>query len=99
MLDESITDCRIEKSSRSLTQQFKRPLARHAGSERPIFPHRIEAIHDRHDSRRDGNLLALQSVRITPSIPALVMMFADGDHGKRKVHPPQMSCASHEITF
>ena len=49
-----------------------------------VFAHRIERVGNRQNPRRDGNLVAAQSVWVTVPIPSLVMMTHHGHHRIRK---------------
>ncbi len=58
---------------------------------------RVQAIHRRQNARANRNAVALQPVRISSAIPALVMRPHDGSHRVGKAHALQNFGAHHRV--
>src|SRR3989442_14856804 len=76
---ESSHDLRVELPAGHGEDLVGRVLPGQGPSVRPVARHRIECVRDREDSRTDRNLLVDQSVRISTTVPALVVVLDDLD--------------------
>ena len=57
----------------------------------------VKAIYDRQDSRRQRNLFTFQSVGITTTIPAFVMMTNDRHNRIVKIHSAENLCSDNGV--
>src|SRR4030095_2329024 len=99
MLDELLNDMRGEVNTCAAQQQRGRFIYSHTAPERTVLPNRVEAINHREDSGSDRNLLALQSVWITVSIPLFVMVADDRNYRIGKIHAAEHLGANHGVNL
>src|SRR5206468_13067633 len=98
--DECRHHVRIPKTSEGLVLQdgdgFVAPKGRLVRADRGEG---IVDIHDGHDAGAQRNRGAAESIGIARSVPAFVMMPADGERGTERLHALNQVRADHRMTF
>ena len=83
---EHLDDGRVEGASGFLLQERDRGIVRHRLVIRTIGCERVEVVDDREDTGAQRDLVALEALRITLAVPALVVAEDQRSHRVRKRH-------------
>ena len=87
--NKSFDDPWVKSTTRHASEQGQRIFALHSFPIRPVTAGRIVKVHDRDDSRHEGNGFTLQTLRITTAIPFFMVVTDDVLDGVREVNSPQ----------
>ncbi len=90
---------RVEALARLVHHFFHRFADGKSAPERTLRSQRVQTIHRRKNPRADGNLLAFQALRISRSIPLLMVRLHDGSHSRGEIHARQHFRAGHGMGF
>ena len=96
---EHLEDGGIELSSHVAPHHVERFIVRKRHLERPARNERVVDVGDGKDARGERNLLAGEAVRISRTVPALVVRLHDRAHFPREIEFAQHLGADHRMTL
>src|SRR5262249_43326090 len=86
---ESFDDVRVELLACVVVQELAGLIATHRLAVLAVFANRIKAINNGEYASRHPNLFAFERIRITATVPSLVMVSDDGNDRIGEVHSLQ----------
>src|SRR6185295_11272519 len=89
VIDERAHNLRVVHRAAAALDQLNGLIASHRFAVLPVFAHGVEAVNNRQDACGNRNPVARQPVRITATVPSLVMMPHYRHDGIRQLDPAE----------